>query len=1111
MAYRKTGSSFRSGASSRKLITVLSVILALGAVSIRPMRAQVTVGAIVGTITDATGAAVPSAAVTISNTDTAISRRAESDAAGNFEILNLLPGNYTVTAEHAGFQRAVVNGVLLRVNQTARYDLQLKVGEVAQQIVVSASGIAKLQTDDANLGQVLEHREIMDLPLNGRNFLQLLTVGAGAVPVSNDMGTPIIGDTGRTGLSYSVSGQQVTSISYLVDGVEDKTNFDQMAASLPSLDAIEEFKIQRSAFSAEFGGAPVVINIATKSGTNRLHGTAFEYVRNNIFDASQIQDPVVNGQRQIAPFRQNQFGGSMGGPVVLPRIYNGKNRTFWFFDYEGMRQRLFSEFIGYYPPTAQLNGDFSNLRDASGKVIPIYDPATYNPTTGLRQQFPGNIIPTSRFSVLGKKFADLLPPPQVQPANITQNDTFAGRNRIENDNQYIGRIDHRISDKTAIFGRISTYSAPLILPGGISVTETAIEPLDNKNAVFSVTHTFSATSVNELHLGFNQETWNYTPYNPGGQNIDSLLGIKNLSPLPAQYGAPSFSGVSWGYGPQTWDVISSGQLFQYRDMLTLIRGRHTIKVGGEIRDQRPWKLAEDGAKRGQFSFTGDFTAQLQNGSSVPNTGADVADMLLGYPQSAVGQTGSTYTKFTAQKYHVFVLDDIKVNRDLTLSLGFRYEYNMQYKPSDNDIEGFCTTCYQYGQRGMLVQTKLGQVRSQVVDPDWRQFGPRVGFAWRPFGAKNTVFRGAYGIFYDNTKGDEINMVEFPTDKTAYSTYQNQNPIPTLTLDQAFPLVPPGVNFSPFTTIPTDKWPKVHQWNLNLQHTFAANWMLEIGYVGSHGKNLSFRYNINQAVLDANPLNPTPIQSRRPFPLYGDLLDSGHPPFAISNYDGLQVRLERTFSHGFVFLAGYTFSRCENLYNSSSTDVYNQDAQNPQQDYGLCGFQVKNRFNATGIWQIPSGLQGFMGVLTKGWQLNAMLQMQSGSPIAGPYMPGDWANVGSRYHERMNRVCDGNLSGGQQSVMEWFNTSCFVPPARGTFGNAGSAILIGPGFNSLDASIFREFRLREETMLQFRWEAFNALNNGNYNAPNTSYGSAGYGVITSEGPKREMQFSLRLSF
>jgi hypothetical protein len=355
------------------------------------------------------------------------------------------------------------------------------------------------------------------------------------------------------------------------------------------------------------------------------------------------------------------------------------------------------------------------------------------------------------------------------------------------------------------------------------------------------------------------------------------------------------------------------------------------------------------------------------------------------------------------------------------------------------------------------------------------------------------------------------MVEFPTDKTAYSTYQNQNPIPTLTLDQAFPLVPPGVNFSPFTTIPTDKWPKVHQWNLNLQHTFAANWMLEIGYVGSHGKNLSFRYNINQAVLDANPLNPTPIQSRRPFPLYGDLLDSGHPPFAISNYDGLQVRLERTFSHGFVFLAGYTFSRCENLYNSSSTDVYNQDAQNPQQDYGLCGFQVKNRFNATGIWQIPSGLQGFMGVLTKGWQLNGMLQMQSGSPIAGPYMPGDWANVGSRYHERMDRVCDGNLSGGQQSVMEWFNTSCFVPPARGTFGNAGSAILIGPGFNSLDASIFREFRLREETMLQFRWEAFNALNNGNYNAPNTSYGSAGYGVITSEGPKREMQFSLRLSF
>jgi hypothetical protein len=324
-------------------------------------------------------------------------------------------------------------------------------------------------------------------------------------------------------------------------------------------------------------------------------------------------------------------------------------------------------------------------------------------------------------------------------------------------------------------------------------------------------------------------------------------------------------------------------------------------------------------------------------------------------------------------------------------------------------------------------------------------------------------------------------------------------------------VPPTTDFAPFVTDLHDKWPQNFEWNLDLQHTFARNWLVDAAYVGSHAKNVSLRWNINQAYPDANPLQPTPIQSRRPFPLYGDLLDSGHPPFAIMNYDGLQMKIEKEFSHGYSLIAGYTYSRCLNLYNSDNTDVDSEDAHNPQADYGLCGYDVRQHFDVSGIWYIPSNLTGFMGALTKGWQLNSIFQIQSGSPLFGPYMPGDWANVGRRYHDRLNRVCDGNMSAGRRGVAEWFDSSCFVPPAPGTFGDAGRAVLTGPPFNTLDGSLFRNFTLFREGALQFRWEVFNTLNVANYNAPGNTFGSASYDKISSEQAKRQMQFSLRLSF
>jgi len=875
---------------------------------------------------------------------------------------------------------------------------------------------------------------------------------------------------------------------------------------------VQEFKVKGNNLSAEFGGGPVVINVATKSGTNVLHGTAFEYIRNAALDSTQIQDAIVNGKRVIAPYRQNQFGGTLSGPVVLPHIYNGKDRTFWFFDYEGLRFTEGQRFQQWEPTTAMLNGDFSGLTGADGQMIPIYDPATYDSTTGVRQQFAGNIIPKQRFSTLGAKIAALLPPASSQNGNISQFNTFGGNNQQNIQDQYNVRIDHKISDTTTIFGRYSKFDNPLINPMNVGDLSSENFPIRDRNLVVALTKIFNATTINEFHFGYNNEAFDTTPYNPTGQNYTQALGLMNLSPNPLQYGSPSVSGNYFGgIGGFAFDVVSGGSLFQYREMLSMVRGRHSFKAGATILDQRPWFLAEDSAKRGEFSFTGDFTAQLQNGSSVTGTGSDVADLLLGYPLAATGQTGSTYTKFTSTSTGVFFLDNFQVNPRLTLNLGLRWDYNMHYKPEDNDIEGFCTTCTSNGEPGMLVQTKLGQVRSQVVDPDWTQWGPRVGFAWSPGFIRNTVFRGGFGIFYDNTKGDETNMMEFTPDKTFVTTIENQNPSPTFTLDQAFPLVPPTTSNSPFVTTLHDKWPQNFEWNLDLQHTFARNWLVDAAYVGSHAKNVSLRWNINQAYLDANPLQPTPIESRRPFPLYGDLLTSDHPPFAIMNYNGLQLKLEKELSKGYSLIAGYTYSRCMNLYNADNADLDSQNAHDPQADYGLCGYDVRQQFNVSGIWNIRSNATGLMGALTKGWQLNAILQIQSGSPLFGPYMPGDWANVGGWYHTRLNRVCNGNLSRGSRGQSKWFDTSCFVPPARGTFGNAGRGVLIGPPFSTLDGSLFRNFPLFKEAGMQFRWEVFNTLNHANYSSPGVGYGSASYGIVSSEQAKRQMQFSLRLSF
>ena len=1144
-------------------ITAFMVIFSVGS------NAQTFKATVVGQVVDAAGASVPNATVTITQPATNQTQTVTTDGEGNFTISQLDPGSYTVRVEAANFKVLEQTNLVLETNQTTRVNLALAAGNVSETVTIEAEAPA-INTETSSKGEVIVERQVQDLPLNGRNFtdLALLTPGVYRRPADDDQGEGL-----------ATSGTRTDASNFILDGINNRSDRNANVGVTTSVDSIREFKVETSTYSAEFGRtAGAQVNVVSKSGTNRYSGTLFEYVRNNFFDAKNALAQDVIGTEQDESekvLRRNQFGGTFGGPLPFlnfgeggPVFNSGKDRLFFFASYEGTRERRSATSNQTAPNAAWLRGDFSNLISPSlpaNQRVVLYDPATFRcqnaagQTTTQRTStggcptisgvayravvdpFPGNIIPQSRFSPVARQILQYIP-----AANITgTNEGYVafGINRPDR-NQYLAKFDLKVSEDNSAYFRFARQrnngyqafpSARNYYPG---FGRDALSR--NDSYAVSDTHIFSSNIVNEARFGyFNQDSQNL------GQNRDqdynALFGIPGVSPGEAFQGFPAIRIDGYSeFGDRPNDPFSYKlKTFQFFDSLSIIAGRHNLKVGVDLIRSN---FIENDVRnlRGDFRFRGRNTnlptATATNLNGATSSGVrSFADFLLGLPDTTSRQIGATPADTVGTQYAFFVQDDFRVTNWLTLNLGLRYEYQTALNEATGRLANLLISPDNVGtlvcpqevrsETNSVICVSAASVGlpETLVRPDKNNFGPRVGFALRPFKNDKTVIRGGAGIYYSLETFNPIRQqlaVQAPfLNRINYS--RNANFATTgLTLSNPFP---PGVaEATPRGMNPDYKQPEVYQFNLTLERELLKDLVLELGYVGSRGRFLGLRYNYNAPLPTGAVVNGVPTVFRRLQNQYGTATIQYQDQFGVSDYNAFQTSLRRRAANGLTLLLSYTFSK--SIDTGSSTNNSTLGSQDFPQDIrdilgtqrGLSDFHRAHQFAGSFNYELPIGrgraffggasgiAQSFLG----GWNLNGTISLLSGRPFTPQYSAAD---VGA---QRPDVVGDpySNIPPGLL-----FNPAAFArPTATGgevdLFGNAGRNILIGPAFRSVDLSVLKNFRLAENTRLQFRVETFNVFNTPNFQIPVFQLDNANVGrvnITSTEG--REFQFAVKLLF
>ena len=1130
-------------------------LLLAGLVAVAAVFAQSTTGGVNGTITDTTGAVVPGTSVTLSNVGTGVEVTSESNASGFFVFVNVQPGNYTLVAEQAGFKTALLPTFNVGVNQTVTQNLSLEVGNVTETIEVMAQA-EQLQQSTSELGTVIGVKAIEDLPLNGRNFTQLLTLTPGATPVStaqsSGIGSHDLANVGVPGASFSnpsIHGQWNRMNIHLLDGLNNTNYIGNMYVIPPIIDAIGEFKVQSHNDKAEFGGVlGGVINVISKTGTNEFHGSVWEFVRN---DAVNARDPFADEFNvKPAAFRQNQFGAAVGGPIV-------RNKTFFHFAYEGWRFSNPRSNRYYVPTDAQLGGDFSNWPTGRN----LYDPLTarMDPSTGalIRDQYPNNVIPSGSLNQSMQTYLrgyydkpNLQGDPQF---NVINGD--AATNDADN---FQVRADHQFSDLDRAWFRYSKIDGAQLTPSTQLINEVGEFPFFNYGGGWF--HSFSPTVIMDHSFGYAKE-----PYRQGtlpddevgdGPALAAGFGtIEGVRPIPSiAIGSGGFAGGDVGAlrrmeGPLEFHY----EQFHYTGNLSWIRGNHTLKFGVQTLRHT---LTPGSTGSISFNFTEVPTQGLRS-AEVGTTGDPVASALIGVPSQLSG--GLPRDIFLGyQTFGAYAQDEWRVKPNLTINIGLRFDHLMW--PDVESDSGAFKTNYDLDSGGFLIGLdsmpepcnqvgvapcipgnglqdvpfgdfiRLAHHPSIGPIPSWDNWQPRFGLAWSI--NPTTVLRVGYGLVSDQLTGVNQSWqggIGGWPDNGGFFEPTNAPGEPVRFLEElrtklGSPLPGPQPwGDTCWCVDHNNKRPLGHQWNAELQQQVSQNLVLSAGYVGSVSRRLQITGLGNTA--RPGPGSPEEVRARTPQPhmptvFWGD--DRG-----ISDYHGLELKAERRFSDGLSFLASYTWSRAIDngasgfftAENGPGGSSYVQDFYDLERNTGVSGYNIPHFLSVSSMWEIPAG-KG-KGVFNKGpaawvlgnWHVNSLLQVRSGQPI-NMVVSGDVANTGNTVawwsYMRPNLV--GDPDAGSRSSARWFDPDAFEVPQFGSFGNAGRGLVHSESVTYFDFSLFKRFGWGEGRWVEVRSELFNFFNLANYGSPDSTVLSPTIGrVFNTVAPMRQVQFGLKIIF
>ncbi len=1026
-----------------------------------------------GLVTDSSQAAIPGATVTVTNVGTNAQRTTVTDGEGRFSIPALPPASYSIKVELQGFQTAELPNFVLRQGETARPTITLGVAAVSESITVTGQ-TALLQTQSASVGQVINEKQIEDLPLNGRSVLSLASLSAGVTPRNFARNTQF----GRRNQFITVEGGRDSSTNYTIDGVYVRSlRFNNLSLN-PPIDAVQEVSLLRNSFSTEYGQGQAVVSIVTKSGSNQLHGSAYEFVRSDKFDSKNFFAPTKPA------YERNQFGGTGGGPIM-------RNKVFVFGAYEGLRTLQGQPFLGSVPSQAFLSGNFSAL------ATPIRDPQT-------GQQFPGNIIPSTRFSQFARVLTPTIPAPNTAGAN---NYTIIKDFNDDSDTASV-RSDQTLNNSHSLFQRFMYYKGSQLQPGTFNATDL---PQRGRNLAVGHTWVLSSSWVNEFRFGYNYAYHLNAPISPEGRNWTNDLGLDNLAAatFPLAYGRPNvaISGFSaQGEGGNTQGATEN--IYSVSNATSRTFGGHTLRFGVQAQF-RKFEHLTDNSTRGNFTFNGIFT------------GNAVADYLLGYCSTCAGAFGASAATYHSPTISPFIDDHWQINERLTLNLGLRWEYLSPWAEQNGIEAAFDAATGKIGYNALptsmpaalvpLVHQQEGYFPDGILQKDLNNFGPRIGVAYNL--TPRTVLRSGFGVYYDNLNLNELQFTRLiPPYYGQYSL--NPSVAAPLQVDNLFPDLNNIPQFpAPFSLDPDNRTPYTKQWNVNVQRSLGADYMVEVAYTGSQSRSLSKRYNINQANFGT-----TDINTRLPFPQFQPaMLYSA--AIGTADFDGLSLRLEKRYSAGLFFLANYQLS--ENRDNGSGEVEANDTAFRTDfnADESLSRYHQRHRSAVSFGYELPFGEGrqwlnggGPVGYVLGDWQVQGVIRVGSGFPftLSGTNV----CQCGSFVPQRVNYAAGRDGDRGEvdnPSQTQWYDRTAYVVPASGFQGTVGRNTLIGPGSKQVDFSVSKNFSTGGASRIEFRWEIFNLLNTTNFGQPDGNISNATGGVINSSDDARSMQFGFRFVF